>query len=52
MWLQMGEGEEAPLVYFHQVKHMLVGYADGSRTSEEGAEAYERQARAQVLTAQ
>ena len=29
MWLQMGEDDGAPLVYFHQVKHMWVGYADG-----------------------
>ena len=29
MWLQMGEEEGAPLVYFHPVKHMWVGYADG-----------------------
>ena len=29
MWLQMGESDGAPLVYFHQVKHMWVGYADG-----------------------
>ena len=29
MWLQMGKEEGAPLVYFHQVKHMWVGYADG-----------------------
>ena len=37
MWLHMGEEE----VYFHQVKNMLVGYADGRiGTSEEGAEAY------------
>ena len=28
-WLQMGEDDRAPLVYFHQVKHMWVGYADG-----------------------
>ena len=27
MWLQMGEDEGAPLVYFHHVKHMWVGYA-------------------------
>ena len=52
MWLQMGEDEGAPLVYFYQVKHMLGGYADGwSRTVGEDEEAGERQARAQVLTA-
>ena len=52
MWLQMGEEEGAPLLYFHQVKHMWVGYTDGrSGTLEEGAEADERHARAQVLTA-
>ena len=52
MWLQMGEDDGAPLVYFHQVKHMWVGYADGrSGTAEEVAEAGERQAKAQVLTA-
>ena len=52
MWLQMGEDEGAALVYFHQVKHMWVGYADGrSGTADEGAEADERQAKAQVLTA-
>ena len=52
MWLQMGEEEGAPLVYFHQVKHMWVTYADGrSGTSEEGAEADERQGGSQVLTA-
>ena len=52
MWLQMGEDEGAPLVYFHQVKHIWVGYADGrSGMAEEGAEADERQAKAQVLTA-
>ena len=52
MWPQMGEDDGAPLVYFHQVKHMWVGYADGrSRAVEEDAEAGERQAKAQVLTA-
>ena len=52
MWLQMGEDEGAPLVYFHQVKHMWVGYADGrSGTVGEDEEASERQAKAQVLTA-
>ena len=52
MWLQMGDEEGATLVYFHQVKNMWVGYADGrSGTSEEGAEADERRARVQVLTA-
>ena len=52
MWLQMGEDEGAPLVYFHQVKHMWVGYADGrSGTVGEGEEAGERQAKAHVLTA-
>ena len=52
MWLQMAEDNGAPLVYFHQVKHMWVGYADGlSGTAVEGAEAGERQAKAQVLTA-
>ena len=51
LWLQMGEEDGAPLVYFHQVKHMRVGYADGrSRMSEEGAEADEQQAKAQVFT--
>ena len=29
MWLQMGEDDGAPLAYFHQVKHLWVGYADG-----------------------
>ena len=53
MWLQMGQDDGAPLVYFHQVKHMWVGYADGRRGAvEEDAEAGERQAKAQVLTAQ
>ena len=52
MWLQMGEDDAAPLVYFHQVKHMWVGYADGrSGTVEDDEEAVERQAKAQVLTA-
>ena len=52
MWLQMGEDDGAPLVYFHQVKHMWVGYADGRRGAvEEDAEAGERQAKAQVVTA-
>ena len=52
MWLQMGEDEGAPLVYFHQVKHMWVGYADGpSGTVGEEEEAGERQAKAQILTA-
>ena len=52
MLLQMKEDDGAPLVYFHQVKHMWVGYADGrSRAVEEDAEAGERQAKAQVLTA-
>ena len=38
MWLKMGEDEGAPLVYFHQVKHMWVGYADGRiGATEEGA---------------
>ena len=46
------EEEVAPLLCIHQVKYMCAGSADGrSRTSEEGAEAEERQARAQVLTA-
>ena len=37
MWLQMGEDDGAPLVYFHQVKNMWVGYADGrSGTGGEG----------------
>ena len=50
MWLQMGEEEGAPLVYFQQVKNMWMRYADcRSGTSEEGAEAEKRQARAQVL---
>ena len=52
MWLQMGEEEGAPVVYFHQVKHMWVGYADGrSGTVVEEEEAGERQAKAQILTA-
>ena len=52
MWLQMGEEDGTPLVYFHQVKHMWVGYADGrSGTVGEDEEASERQAKAQVLTA-
>ena len=52
MWLHMGEEEGAPLVYFHQVKQMWVGYADGrSGTVGEGEEAGERQAKAQILTA-
>ena len=52
MWLQMREDDGAPLVYFHQVKHMWVGYADGrSGAVEEDAEAGERQGKAQVLTA-
>ena len=52
MWLQMGEDDGAPLVYFHQVKHMWVGYADGrSGAVGEDEEAGERQAKAQVLTA-
>ena len=50
MWLQMGEEGGAPLMYLHQVKHIWVGYADGwSGTSEEGAEAGEQQATAQVV---
>ena len=53
MWLRMGEDDRGPLVYFHQVKHMWPGYADGrSGAVEEDAEAGERQAKAQVLTAQ
>ena len=53
MWLQTGEDKGAPLVYFPQVKHMWAGYADGrSGTTEEGAEVDDRQAKAQVLTAQ
>ena len=52
MWLQMGEDDGAPLVYFDQVKHMWVEYADGrSEAVGEDAEADERQAKAQVLTA-
>ena len=52
MWLQMGEDDGAPLVYFQEVKHAWVGYADGwSRTVGEDEEAGERQAKAQVLTA-
>ena len=52
MWLQMGPEKGAPLLYSHQVKHMWVGHADGQNgTSEDGAEADEQQARAQVLTA-
>ena len=46
MWLQMGEDDGAPLVYFHQVKHMWVGYADcWSATGGEDEEAGERQAK-------
>ena len=53
MWLPMGEEKAAPLVYFQQFKHMCVGYAAGAGgTSEEGAEAEERQARARVLRVQ
>ena len=52
MWLQMGEDDRAPPVYFHQVKHMRVGYADGrSGAVEEDVEVAEGQAKAQVLTA-
>ena len=52
MWLQMGEEDVAPLLYFHQVKHMWVGYAPGwSGAVEEDADAGERQAKAQVLMA-
>ena len=52
MWLQMGEDERALLVYFQQVKHMWVGYADGrSRTVGEEEEAGGRQAKAQILRA-
>ena len=52
MWLQMGEDDGAPLVYFQQVKHMWVGYGGGrSGTVGEEEEAGERQAKAQVLTA-
>ena len=52
MWLQIGEEKGAPLVYFHQVKHMWVGHADGwSGTVREEEEAGERQAEAQILTA-
>ena len=52
MWLHMGEDEGASLVYFHQVKHMWVGYADcRNRTVGEDEEAGERQGKAQVLTA-
>ena len=48
----MGEDEGAPLVYFHQVKHMWVGYADGrSGTVGEDKEAGERQGKVQILTA-
>ena len=52
MWLQMGEDDGAPMVYFHQVKHMCGGFAD-CRSGTEGRdeEAGERQAKAQVLTA-
>ena len=50
--LQMAEDDGAPLVYFHQVKHMFMGYADGrSGAVGEDEEAGERQAKAQVLTA-
>ena len=52
MWLQMGEDDGAPLVYFHQVKHMWVGYGDGrSGTGGEDEEAREIQATTHVLTA-
>ena len=52
MWLQMGEEDGAPLVYFHEVKHMWVGHADGwSGAVEEDVDAGERQAKAQVLRA-
>ena len=52
MWLQIGEDDGAPLVYFHQVKHLWVGYADGrSGTVGEDEQAGERQGKAQVLTA-
>ena len=52
MWLQMGEDEGAPLVYFKPVKHMWVGYADcRSGTVGEDEEAGEREAKAKVLTA-
>ena len=52
MWLRMGKDDGASLVYFHQVKHMCVGYADGrSGAVGEDEEAGERQAKAQVLTA-
>ena len=52
MWLRMGEDDWAPLVYFHQVKHIWVGYADGrSGTGGGDEEAGERQAKAQVLRA-
>ena len=52
MWLQMGEDDGALLVYFHQVKHIWLGYADGrSGTGGEDGEAGGRQAKAQVLTA-
>ena len=51
MWLRMGEDDGAPLVYFHQVKHMWPKYAEGRRGAMgEDAEAGERQAKAQVLT--
>ena len=52
MWLHMGEDDGMPLVYFYQVKHIWLGYADGrSGTGGEDREAGERQAKAQVLTA-
>ena len=52
LWLQMGKDEGAPLVYFHQVKHMWVGYVDcQSGTVGEDEEAGERQAKAQILMA-
>ena len=38
MWLQMEEEEGAP-VYFHQVKHMWAGYADGGEGGGGGREA-------------
>ena len=52
MWLHMGKDDGAALVYFQQVKHMWVGYADGrSGAVEEDGDAGDRQAKAQVLTA-
>ena len=43
IWLQTAEEAEAPLVYFHQDKHIWVGYPNcQSGMWEEGAEANNR----------